>query len=43
MNNGLGRMWKETDMISFVVLSQHLPGGMGENHENLSQDSQSLG
>jgi hypothetical protein len=35
MNNELGRIWKETVVAEFEVLSLHLPGVIEENHENL--------
>jgi hypothetical protein len=35
-------MRKEEIMAYFKALSQHLPGGIKETHENLGQDSQSL-
>jgi hypothetical protein len=37
--NELEGIWKEADMVSFKVLSWHLPGGTGEKIKNLSQDS----
>jgi hypothetical protein len=41
MNNKLERMQKEVVMDEFKLLSQHLPGGTEEHHEN-SQDSRSV-
>jgi hypothetical protein len=32
--NALKRMWKEADIASFEILSQHLPGGTEENNVN---------
>jgi hypothetical protein len=39
MNNKLERMWKETVLASFQVLSQNVPGGLRKKTENLSHDS----
>jgi hypothetical protein len=36
MNNDLERIRKESVVALFLVLSRHLPGGIEENHENLS-------
>jgi hypothetical protein len=33
VNNELERMWKETVVAQFKVLSRHLPGGTEGNHE----------
>jgi hypothetical protein len=33
MDKELGRMWKETIVALFKVLSRHLPGWAEENHE----------
>jgi hypothetical protein len=33
MNNKLERIWKETVVALFKVLSRHLPGINEENHE----------
>jgi hypothetical protein len=33
MNTELERMWKEAVVTYFVVLSQHLSGGVEENDE----------
>jgi hypothetical protein len=33
-NNELNGMLKEATLVKFEVLSQHLPGGTKENHEN---------
>jgi hypothetical protein len=40
MSNELGKRQKEVVVARFKVLSQHLPGGTEENHENVNQDSQ---
>jgi hypothetical protein len=40
MSNELGNTQKEVVVARFKVLSQHLPGGTEENHENVHQDSQ---
>jgi hypothetical protein len=41
MNNKLGRIWKETIMAQFEVISQYLPGGLRETTEHFSQDNRS--
>jgi hypothetical protein len=33
MNNELERIWTEVVMTKFLLPSQHLPRGTGENHE----------
>jgi hypothetical protein len=33
MNNELGRIWQKALVAHFKILSQHLPGGIEENHE----------
>jgi hypothetical protein len=35
MNNELERIWKESVVASFKVLSRRLPGGSEENHEKI--------
>jgi hypothetical protein len=34
VNNGVERMWKETVVAEFKVLSWNFPGGSGKNHKN---------
>jgi hypothetical protein len=41
-DNQLGRMFKATVMVQLEVLSWHLPGDTGENHEK-SQNSRCSG
>jgi hypothetical protein len=36
-------MWMEAIVAYFKVLSQHVPGQITENHEQFSQNIQSLG
>jgi hypothetical protein len=36
------KIWKEVVVAYFKIMSQHLPGRTGKNHENLSHDNQSL-
>jgi hypothetical protein len=45
VNDELEGMWKEAvvDCFEIGLLSQHLPGGNMENHENLSQDVRPAG
>jgi hypothetical protein len=43
MNDELERMWKETSIAFFSVLSWHLPEGVEENCVNLNQDSKCPG
>jgi hypothetical protein len=43
VNDLLESMWKEVVMALFKVLSWNLPRRTEENHEDLSQDSRSLG
>lgn len=40
-DNELERIWKETDLPHFKVLSLHVPGETGENHEE-SHSGQSI-
>jgi hypothetical protein len=42
-NNELGRMWKESKMTQFKMLSRNLEGEVRKNNEKLGQDSQSRG
>jgi hypothetical protein len=42
MNDELENIRKEAGMAYYEMLLWHLPGGSGENHKNLSQDSLSL-
>jgi hypothetical protein len=40
----LGKVWKNTNVVYFKVVSQYFPGGTAENHIGpQSQDGQSLG
>jgi hypothetical protein len=41
MPNELERIWKEAVVAYIQLLPRHLPGGTGENHENLSNNSRS--
>jgi hypothetical protein len=43
MSDELERMWKETAIACFTVLSGHLPEGLEENCVNLYQDSECPG
>jgi hypothetical protein len=43
MNDELEWMWKIAFVAQFKMLSQQLPGGTEESHDNLSLDSRSLG
>jgi hypothetical protein len=35
VDNEIERMWKEAVVACFKVISQYLPGGTEENHENI--------